>query len=107
MVNPLIVPYFPCSSGNDYTNSSLNYFGRKLYTSTANAYIQSTAADLVRIKLLQTKQYNPILVFSDNIIYRVDEQIAEQAQKEIIDILEEHETFKLQVKSAISNNLKF
>ena len=92
---------------NNSKSLTTNYFGRKLYTSTANAYIQSTAADLVRIKLLQTKQYNPILVFSDNIIYRVDEQIAEQVQKEIIDILEEHETFKLQVKSAISNNLKF
>ena len=84
-----------------------NYYNRPLYTNTANAYIQSTAADLVRYKLLETQKYNPILVFSDNIIYSVKDSLVENYSLEIKDILEKHPDFKLGVVLTTSKNLKF
>lgn len=84
-----------------------NYYGRKLYDSTANAYIQSTAADIVRMKLLQTIEFNPFCVFSDNIIYLVDKKNVNQCKEEIKYILERLMPFKLKVLIKSSENLKF
>lgn len=88
-------------------NLKTNYFGRKLYTNTANAYIQSTAADIVRLKLLETKNFNPTLVFSDNIIYTIPENKKEQAISTLTTILEDVKPFNLRVLVKYSNNLKF
>lgn len=84
-----------------------NFYNRPLYTKSANAYIQSTAADLVRTKLIETLDFDPVLVFSDNIIYELDEKDYELKCKEIKTILESHSDFKLLTKQGVSKNLKF
>ena len=84
-----------------------NYFGRKLYESTANAYVQSTAADIVRLKLLETINFNPICVFSDNIIFSVPAENVTKCKDELKTILEDIKPFKLSVTMKCSENLKF
>lgn len=84
-----------------------NYFGRRLYESTANAYVQSTAADIVRMKLLDTYSYNPICVFSDNIIFCVPEDNVNKCKEEIKCILEDMPPFNLAITISSSKNFKF
>lgn len=83
-----------------------NYFGRLLHDRTANAYVQSTAADIVKQKLLETKQYNPICVFSDNIIYCVDDEIVNECKESIKTILEDLNPFELKVTIKSGKNFK-
>lgn len=84
-----------------------NYFGRPLYKSTVNAYIQSTAADLIRQKLISTFEYNPVLVLSDNIIYRVPKKDHLKYFNQIKDELNTNPFNGLYTEPLISNTLKF
>ena len=65
-------------------NEDHNFFGRKLHKNTVNAYIQSTAADLIRMKLIETIDYNPVLVLADNIIYCVTSDRVANSLNEIL-----------------------
>lgn len=88
-------------------NENTNYFGRRLHTNTVNAYIQSTAADILRDRLIATCQFNPVLVLSDNIIYQVKD-IDIKNQIEIINnLLQKTLPFNLKVSLKAYYNLSF
>ena len=84
-----------------------NYFGRKLHENTVNAYVQSTAADIIRDRLIATKQCNPILVLADNIIYEVPADRENYPIEVIEDLLNDTSPFNLKVKLEVSDTLKF
>lgn len=84
-----------------------NYFGRPLHTNTVNAYIQSTASDILKDRLLATFSFNPVLILSDNIIYQVKHYEIEKHIEIIKNLLQKTYPFKLEVDLKTSYNLKF
>ena len=84
-----------------------NYFRRKLHENTVNAYVQSTAADIIRDRLIATKQCNPILVLADNIIYEVPADRENYPIEVIENLLNDTSPFNLKVKLEVSDTLKF
>lgn len=88
-------------------NENTNYFGRPLHQNTINAYMQSTAADIVRDRLLATFHLHPVLVLSDNIIYLVKKNSLEEIKNIIQILLQNTKPFNLKVKLKSSYNLLF
>lgn len=84
-----------------------NYFGRKLHKNTVNAYIQSTAADIIRQKLLDTFKYNPVLVLADNIIYELPEKDYQNSLQGIRNQLNNTPFKGLYTEPIISHSLEF
>lgn len=84
-----------------------NYFGRPLYKSTVNAYIQSTAADIIRRKLIDTFDFNPVLVLADNIIYRIPKKDYKKSLIKIKSILDSTPFEGLCTEPIVSNSLDF
>lgn len=84
-----------------------NYFSRPLYKKTVNAYIQSTAADLIRQKLIDTIRFNPVLVLADNIIYKISKENYIETSHKIQQILMKTPFEGLYTEPQISNTLEF
>lgn len=86
-------------------NESTNYFGRPLHNNTVNAYVQSTAADILKDRLLATFNYGPALILSDNVIYQTRDVDIQRKTENIKLLLQSTLPFNLEVEIKTSYNL--
>ena len=74
---------FPITSDYITKKFKVNLFGRKLHSNNFNSLIQSTAADIIKYKLLELKSIQlPVLILSDALVFEIsDEEIVTKVNK--------------------------
>ncbi len=63
-----------------------------------NAPVQGSASDIIKIAMIKTLNYNPILQIHDELVFEVDENLAENYSKEIKSIMENVIELKVPLK---------
>jgi len=99
--------YKSLSSWLEDFDENTNYFGRPLHNNTVNAYVQSTAADILKDRLIATFNYSPALILSDNIIYQIKDVDIQRKIENIKLLLQKTSPFNLKVDIKTSYNLSF